>query len=151
MYVCVFVSVPMCIYISIYNIYEKTCSVSECKIKPAGPTAVLGIIGIITLFTVNIIYLFVLCSLYSNQFLVFYSLIKCQNIVGKTCDKWILPNNNYNVLQAKLYASVCVCEYVCMYICIYMWIVKYHPVTLQTNNCIYFWLHSYRQNKKASK
>ena len=98
MYVCVFASVPMCIYISIYNIYEKTCSVSECKIKPARPPAVLGIRGTITLFTVIIIYLFVLCSFYSNQFLVFYSLIKCQNIVGKTCDKWILPNNNYNVL-----------------------------------------------------
>ena len=64
---------------------------------------------------------------FSNKFLSFYSLIKCQNIVGKTCDNQISPNDNYSILQAKLYACKCVggcvCEYVCMYMCIYLCII----------------------------
>ena len=66
-------------------IYESNFSVSKCNIKPAGP-ADLIFVGSITFFTVNLIYLFFFFSFHSNKFLVFYSLIKCQNIVGKTCD-----------------------------------------------------------------
>ena len=76
---------------------------------------------------------------YSDKFLVFLGLIKCQNVVVKTCDNQISPNDNYSILQAKLYVckcvGVCVCEYVCMYICICVctferFLIKYHQLTL---------------------
>ena len=54
-------------------------SVSEYKIKQAGLAVVLTLV--ITFFTTNFNYLFIF---YSNKFLLSYSLIKCQNIVGRT-------------------------------------------------------------------
>ena len=54
-------------------------SESEYKIKQAGLAVVLTLV--ITFFTTNFNYLFIF---YSNEFLLSYSLIKCQNIVGRT-------------------------------------------------------------------
>ena len=81
MYLCLYVCMCVCtcvymyeyICIDIYNIYEKNgCS--------------LNLIEIISFFPVSFFVYLLFFSFYSNKFLVFYSLIKCQNIVGKTCD-----------------------------------------------------------------
>ena len=77
-----YVFVYICICIDICNIHE-ICSVSESKIKPAGLAVALTLLGLLlSLLQISFTYFF---SFYSNKFLVFYSLIKCQNIVGKTC------------------------------------------------------------------
>ena len=68
------------------DILRHLCSASECKIKPVGLAVPLNFTGIITFFTVNFIYLFIFFPFYSNKLLVVYSLIKCQNFVGKTRD-----------------------------------------------------------------
>ena len=58
MCVCVCTYAYICACINVYNIYEIICSVSECKIKPAG-LAVLTLQGLLhSLQSVNFIYFF---------------------------------------------------------------------------------------------
>ena len=73
-------------------------------------------------------------SFNSNIFLVFHSLVKCQNIVGKTCDNWISPNR-YSILWDILY----VCKYadVCMWVCVFV-----HPSWVFLKNFAYFTIYS---------
>ena len=58
----------------------------------------------------------------------FHSLIKWKNIVCKTCDNYMSPNDNYSILQEKVMClSAWMCEYVsmCVCICIYIYIYIY--------------------------
>ena len=46
-HVCLCIYVCVCIFVDTYNIYGKTCSVSECKTKLAGLPAVQTLQGLL--------------------------------------------------------------------------------------------------------
>ena len=82
MYVCVYVC--MCLSVQTYLISMIQICLSECKNKLVGLAAVYTLQALLFyLKFIFLIYLFCFVFIVIN---FYYSLIKCQKIVGKICD-----------------------------------------------------------------
>ena len=89
MYVCTYVCAYMYAYIyvciNIYNIYETNVKHQNVKLNQQ--------VGLLSkpygvhyfLYCKFHLLTYLFFSFYSNKFIAFYRLIKCHNIVGKTC------------------------------------------------------------------
>ena len=136
-----FICVRIYVYVQIHIISMKQiCSVSECKIRPAGLCWCLNFMRIITFFTGNCIdlpvYFFLFIAI-NFLFLIVQSNVKIllvRLVITKHHQMTTIVHVWYSMWKT-LCVKVCGC--MCMWICVWTTLKncdKHHQLTLEANN-----------------